>query len=81
MLLLPLDKHNPLAIILEFKKDEPNKEKAHYEKLALMGLQQIDEKQYGAYFIRASTIQKILKICIVFYGRQFVCQCLTSTTF
>lgn len=74
MLLLPKDKHNTLAIILEFKKEEPQQEKSKYEKLALMGLQQIDEKQYDAHLRFAPTIQKILKICIVFYGKQFICQ-------
>jgi hypothetical protein len=74
MLLLPKDKQNTLAIILEFKKDESNQAHDKYEQLAVTGLQQINEKQYGAHLIQEPTIQKILKLCIVFYGKQFICK-------
>lgn len=74
MLLIPRDSQNTLGIILEFKKDDLHKSKAEYEKLALAGLQQIDIKKYDAFLIKAPTIHKILKMCIVFYGKEFVCQ-------
>ncbi len=74
MLLIPRDAKNTLGIILEFKKEEPNQAQDIYQKTALNGLTQIDVNEYDAILANTSHIQTILKMCIVFYGKQFICQ-------
>lgn len=74
MLLIPKDSKNTLGIILEFKREAPQQNNAIYEKLALAGLNQIDIKKYDAFLIKTPTIHNILKMCIVFYAKQFVCK-------
>jgi hypothetical protein len=74
ILLLPRDVKNNLGIILEFKKEEPNQNQNIYEQSACKGLAQIDIHQYDSILNNTAYIRNILKMCIVFYGKQFICQ-------
>jgi hypothetical protein len=74
ILLVPKSVSNQLGIILEIKRDMPGQELNHYEKVANAGLNQINSKQYDAILINAGHIKKILKICLVFYGKQCFCK-------
>lgn len=63
-----------LGIILEFKRQPIGKTPDYYEKIATEGLEQINTREYDASLRGLGHIQKILKLCIVFYGKQFSCQ-------
>jgi len=74
MLIIPRDKQNPLGIILEFKKDSTGKTQEDYEKLAWLGLKQINTQKYDTTLQAAPNVHEILKLCLVFYGKQCACQ-------
>jgi hypothetical protein len=74
MLLTPKNISNNLGIILEFKKETKGKNTDSYNKIAAEGLQQIDLRQYTSILKPISHVTQILKLCIVFYGKQFVYQ-------
>ncbi|MGD0466422.1 MAG: AAA family ATPase [Gammaproteobacteria bacterium] len=74
LVLIPRDFKNDLGIILEFKKAEINKDSNFYQNLAEEGLQQIEDKQYDLVLKSRVHIKRILKLCLVFYGKQFVCK-------
>jgi hypothetical protein len=74
LLLIPRDVQNHLGIILEFKKEEPHKDTFVYEQLARKGLVQIDIKKYDSFLNITPHVHRILKMCIVFYGKKFECQ-------
>lgn len=78
ILLVPRDTSNTLAILMEFKKDENGKEIQQYEKLCSAGLNQMQIKQYDSYIKQESHIKKILKVCIVFFDKRFVCKSETT---
>jgi hypothetical protein len=63
-----------LGIIIEFKKADVGKPTESYEKLADVGLQQISDTKYDSPLRRIPHIKRILKICVVFYGKEFVCR-------
>ncbi len=72
ILLIPKTSSNNLGVILEFKHAEAGKELAKYEQIADEGLQQIKTKQYDIILRDVAHIKQILKLCLVFYGKQFV---------
>jgi hypothetical protein len=74
ILLIPRNTLNALGLILEFKKDDPNKDKHAYDQLALQGLTQIDMQKYDAFLLNTPHVHRILKMCIVFFGKQLVCK-------
>jgi hypothetical protein len=74
LVLIPRDFKNDLGIILEFKKAEINKDSNFYQNLAEEGLKQIEDKQYDLVLKSRVHIKRILKLCLVFYGKQFVCK-------
>ena len=53
-------------------KDKTGKNIDKYEGLATDGLKQIELKQYNSFLKTAPHIREVLKLCIVFYGKQFV---------
>lgn len=71
-LLTPKDVDNDLGIIIELKRDESQKDLKQYELLACKGLQQIKDKKYSATLKLNINIHRILNLCIVFYGKEFV---------
>ncbi|MBP6104070.1 MAG: AAA family ATPase [Gammaproteobacteria bacterium] len=79
LILIPKDKNNHLGIIIEFKGAETEKNTEHYEKLAEEGLEQINQKHYDLGLKGLPHIQKILKLCLVFYGKQFVYKSIMDT--
>ncbi len=74
MLIIPRNKQNSLGIILEFKKEAPGKNPDEYEKIAWLGLKQINTQKYDATLQTTTNVQEILKVCLVFYGKQCICQ-------
>ncbi len=54
ILLIPRDRSNTLAILMEFKKDQNGKTAEQYEKLCLTGLNQMDIKQYDSFLRQES---------------------------
>ncbi len=78
LVLVPFDPNNHLGIILEFKRAEAEQTIDFYDKLALAGLNQINEKKYDARLKKIPTLQKILKLSIVFYGKQLVYKSITD---
>ena len=74
MLLVPRNVINPLGIILEFKKENKGKKPLTYSNIALKGLTQIDKKKYDTRLKDKSHIKQILKLSIVFYGKEFTCK-------
>jgi hypothetical protein len=72
--LAPRDSENPLGIVIEFKRESVGKPIQVYEKIADEGLKQINDKRYDTSLRRTSHIQNILKLCVVFYGKEFVCR-------
>ncbi len=79
LVLIPIDASNPLAVIFELKRAEPGFKPAHYEQLAMNAMAQINEKQYEAALKTIPTLRQVLKICLVFYGKQFVYQAVKDT--
>ena len=79
LILIPKDKNNHLGIIVEFKGAAPEKSTEHYEKLAEEGLEQINQKRYDIGLKGLPHIQQILKLCLVFYGKQFVYKSIMDT--
>lgn len=69
MLLIPKDCNNHLGIILEFKRANPGQSFVEYEKRAAQGLEQIDVKKYSMKLKAVSHVKQILKLCLVFYGK------------
>ncbi len=74
LLLMPTDIRNPLGIILEFKRSETGKSANYYKALAITGLEQINKQHYDINLKAQSHIKQILKLCLVFYGKEFVYQ-------
>ncbi len=72
ILLVSKTSNNNLGIILEFKHEEVGKEINKYEQIANEGLRQIETKQYDIILKDTIYIKQILKLCLVFYGKQFV---------
>jgi hypothetical protein len=72
--LVPRDTDENLGLIIEFKKEGVGNSRESYEKLADRGLKQIKDKGYDRALGRIPHIKKILKICVVFYGKEFVCR-------
>ncbi len=72
ILLIPKSDRNHLGIILEIKREAPNQELKHYESIADAGLRQINIKQYDTILVNTKHINRILKMCLVFYGKQFL---------
>ncbi len=68
IILVPKDQNQHSSIILEFKhhKAQPTSE------LALAALNQIQTKHYDAFMMRYQTIEKVLKIALVFSGKHVV---------
>ena len=79
LILIPKDKNNHLGIIVEFKGAAPEKSTEHYEKLAEEGLEQINQKRYDIGLKGLPHIQQILKLCLVFYGKQFAYKSIMDT--
>lgn len=78
LVLIPRNVNNDLGIILEFKKAELGKDIKHYQNLAINGLKQIDNKQYDIVLKNYSHIKRTLKLCLVFYGKEFQYQAVVS---
>jgi hypothetical protein len=74
VLLIPKDERNPLGIILEVKKGESGKSIEDHERRADKGLEQINVNKYDTTLKNSPFIKKILKLCLVFYGKEFVCR-------
>ncbi len=74
LVLMPIDTQNGLGIILEFKRAETGKTADQYQQLAAVGLTQIQQNNYDAHLKSKAHIQRILKMCMVFYGKDFVYQ-------
>jgi len=74
MLLIPKNTSNNLAIMLEFKRKEGKKDLKKYHQVANEGLEQIEIKKYSSILNSFPHIKQILKLCIVFYGKQFICK-------
>jgi hypothetical protein len=72
MLLIPKNTSNNLSIILEFKKETKGKNIDFYNNIATEGLQQIDLRQYASILKSIAHVTRILKLCIVFHGKQLV---------
>ncbi len=64
ILLIPKSDRNHLGA--------PNQELKHYESIADAGLRQINIKQYDTILVNTKHINRILKMCLVFYGKQFL---------
>jgi hypothetical protein len=79
LVFIPSDTKNPLGIILEFKRAETGKMDEHYQQLATEGLEQIKNKHYDTHLKSKSHIKRILKMCMVFYGKEFAYQYLVET--
>lgn len=79
LILIPKDTNNHLGIIIEFKGSDTEKNREHYEKLAEEGLDQINQKHYDIGLKGLPHIQQILKLCLVFYGKQFVYKSIMDT--
>jgi Predicted AAA-ATPase/PD-(D/E)XK nuclease superfamily len=79
LLLVPLDSRNTLGIILEFKRAETGNKVDYYQRLADKGLAQINEKHYDIHLKAMNPIKQILKLCIVFYGKELVYQCVRES--
>lgn len=71
LLLIPKNTSNHLGIILEFKREEPGNDLHSYYQIAAEGLEQIEIKQYASALKTTPSITQVLKLCIVFYGKQF----------
>jgi hypothetical protein len=71
LVLSPRDPNNDLGIIIEFKKAELNKDLKFYNDLLDSGLKQIEQRQYDLVLKNSNHIKRILKLCLVFYGKQF----------
>lgn len=78
VLLIPKDT-NHLGIILEFKKDNVGREWQEYQILVNEKFEQINTQKYDATLKVLPKIKKILKICILFYGKDFVYKAVTET--
>lgn len=63
-----------LGIVLEFKRAQTDKNLEDYQKLAAAGLQQIEDKKYDVDLKNNPTVQRILKVCLVFHGKQVAYQ-------
>ncbi len=72
MLLIPKNTSNNLGIILEFKREKARQDLGIYYEAASEGIQQIEIKRYDSALKSISHIKQILKLCIVFYGKQFI---------
>ncbi len=71
-LLAPKDPDIDLGVVIEFKRSKLEKNLKKYEDLADEGLKQIHDKKYSSKLKRNPHVNKILSLCIVFYGKQFV---------
>lgn len=71
LVFIPIDTHNPLGIILEFKRAATGKSDLYYQQLADQGLEQINKHHYDVQLGAIPHIKQILKLCIVFYGKSF----------
>jgi hypothetical protein len=71
LVLSPRDPNNDLGMIIEFKKAELNKDLKFYNDLLDSGLKQIEQRQYDLVLKNSNHIKRILKLCLVFYGKQF----------
>jgi Predicted AAA-ATPase/PD-(D/E)XK nuclease superfamily len=80
LMFIPLDVNNPLAIIIEFKRAEKGKMSDIYEQLATEGLNQITQKHYDVHLKSKPTIKRILKLCLVFYSKEFSYKYLIENT-
>ncbi len=74
LVLAPRNVNNDLGIIIEFKQAALNKKADFYENIAIEGITQIDNKKYDVILQNHAHIKRILKLCLVFFGKQFVCQ-------
>jgi hypothetical protein len=72
MLLIPKNTSNNLGIILEFKREKSKQDLGVYYEAATEGIEQIEIKKYDSVLKSISHIKQILKLCIVFYGKQFI---------
>jgi len=72
LVLSPRDINNDLGIIIEFKKAEINQSIDIYHNIAEKGLQQIEYKKYDLVFNNHKHIKRTLKLCLVFFGKQFL---------
>ncbi len=70
LIFIPNDTKNSLGIILEFKRAETGKTASFYEKLAIEGLTQINQNRYDTRLKSKLYIKRILKLCLVFYGKE-----------
>jgi len=74
IVLVPRSTNDHLGIVIEFKRAEKSKDINVYKKLAIEGLQQINEKKYDVDLMRVSHVKEVLKLCVVFYGKEFICE-------
>jgi hypothetical protein len=74
LVLIPQDLNNPLALIIEIKRAEVGKDQAVYEKLAREAMDQINQRQYDRSLKNIPSVKKILKISLVFHGKQVAYQ-------
>lgn len=72
LVLIPMNVANPLAIIFELKRAEPGQALGVYEKMAIDAMVQINEKNYDAVLKTIPDLKQVLKLCLIFHGKQFV---------
>ncbi len=63
-----------LGIVLEFKREQTEKDLDVYRNLASKGLKQIEDKRYDLELKQNPIVQRILKLCLVFHGKKVAYQ-------